>query len=138
MLIITITIILVIVCFAGAFIMKAIDEFDGYEFWYIPAAILATVLVIELVICVNAQVCKKLNEDKHLMQYEILQTQLSDEFYKTEYLDQRQKLMEDIFEYNTAVITGQFKSKTLWFNWFYPEDWDSMPLIEVPKEEETE
>lgn len=138
MLIILITLFLTIVCIACAFIMKALDEWSDYEFWYIPAAILAIVLVIEIIICVDAQVCKDLTKDRYLMRHEILQEQLSDEFYKTEYLDQRQKLMNDILEYNNEVISGRFKSKNPWFNWFYPEDWDSLPLIEFPKEEETE
>ncbi len=138
MLIILIPLILIIVCIVCAFIMKAIDGFSDYEYWYIPVLILAIVLVIEIPICVKAQVCKDLTEEKYLMRYEILQEQLSDEFYKTEYLDQRQKLMADILKYNNEVMDGRFHSKTLWLNWFYPEDWDSIPLIEFPKEDKTE
>lgn len=138
MLIILITLILIIVCLACAFIIKAIDEWSEYEWWFGFAVMLAIVLVIEIVICVNSQVCKDLTEEKYLMRYEILQEQLSDEFYKTEYLDQRQQLMKDIWGYNSEVISGRFKSKTPWLNWFYPEDWDAIPLIEFPKEEEKE
>lgn len=138
MILILITLILTIVCIVCAFIMKAIDIYSDYEFWAIPVAVLAFVLVVEIVICVHSQVCKDLTEQKYLMQYEILQEQLTNEFYKTKYLDQRQKLMEDILEYNRDVVNGRFKSKTPWLNWFYPEDWDSLPLIEFPKEEEKE
>lgn len=137
MLIILIPLILTIVCIVCAFIMKAIDEWSDYYIWYLPAAIFAIALIIEIIICVNSQVSKDLTEDKYLMRYEILQEQLSEEFYKTEYLDQRQKLMADILEYNNEVMDGRFHSKTPWLNWFYPEDWDSIPLIELPKEEET-
>jgi hypothetical protein len=42
--------------------------------------------------------------------------------------------MEDILEYNNAIMDGRFLSKTPWLNWFYPEDWDAIPLIEVKNE----
>lgn len=136
MLIFLILFILTVIFIAAGLIIR---HFDEVCYWEIPpfAAGFATfsILVFLIIGCTVGYAVKDKTVEKYLMKYEILQKQLSNEFYKTECFDQIQKLMEDIVEYNNDVVNGRFKSKTLWFNWFYPEDWDSIPLIEFPKEE---
>lgn len=139
MLIILILFILAVILIAAGFIIRRFYAWCDFDIPCFAVGIIVFCGVIFVNIgCIDSYVCKDLTEEQYLMKYEILQEQLTNEFYKTEILDQRQELMDDILEYNSDVVNGRFKSKTLWFNWFYPEDWDSIPLIEFPKEGEKE
>ena len=74
---------------------------------------------------------KELYTEKYRMEYEMLSEQYNGDYYNKFTYDGRKALMDDILGYNKKVITGRAKHNSQWIGALYPEDWDSLPLIDL-------
>ena len=74
---------------------------------------------------------KDLTVQRYLMRYETLKAQYEEGYYDRITYDGREGLMDKILDYNDTVLKGRTKHHSAWIGAFYPEDWDSLPLIEL-------
>lgn len=132
--IIILSFVIMLVFLVVAIIMRFRDEWSDWEIPICPAVFAFIIATIGTFIAWDANAYKDLTIEKYQMKYEMLTHQLNDDFYKTEFYDGRNKLMDDILNYNNDVINGRAKHKSIWIGCFYPEDWDSLPLIEFESE----
>lgn len=102
--------------------------------WEIPTFI-GIVVAIFASICVGIAVhessYKDLNTELYRQKYDALTMQLDENYYNRITFDGRQTLINDIVSYNAAVTKGRRKHDSVWIGVFYPEDWDSLPLINL-------
>lgn len=74
---------------------------------------------------------KDVTTAKYRNKYDGLKLQLDNGYYDRITYDGRKALMDDIVEYNGTVISGRAKHNSQWIGALYPEDWDSLPLIDL-------
>ena len=78
---------------------------------------------------------KDLTTKLYAQKHDALVMQYESNFYNKITYDGRKELVDQIIEYNVDVTKGQMRSHNGWFNVFYPEDWDSLQLIDLNKED---
>ena len=75
--------------------------------------------------------CAESSTTTYRIQYETLVYQLENGAYENVVEYSRKDLMNDIYNYNSHVESGRILSKNPWIGVYYPEDWDSLPLIRL-------
>lgn len=125
---------LALIFFIIAIFAWATNYYSLWEVWIalgIALAILAGALTVKA--CVNNHY-KDANTKVWMVKHDVLQEQLDKDYYNKITYDGRQQLMYDIASYNSTVLMGRAKKHSKWIGVFYPEDWDSIPLIELNEE----
>ena len=105
--------------------------------WEIPCvfgiiALIAAIIMIG--IAVNENIYKDVNIEIWQQRHDALVLQYNENFYNKITYDGRQDLMDQIIGYNKTVTLNRAKHVNIWVSAFYPEDWDSLPLIELRQE----
>lgn len=112
----------------------AMHYVDKWSFYAIFEAFSVIFLITAIIIgCVewHESVYSDVNTAKLRNKYESLKLQLDNGYYDRITYDGRKALMDDIVEYNGTVISGRAKHNSQWIGVLYPEDWDSLPLIDL-------
>lgn len=79
----------------------------------------------------HESIYKDLTMQRYRIRYETLKVQYNKGYYDRITYDGREGLMDKILKYNDTVVTSRAKHRSAWIGAFYPEDWDSLPLIEL-------
>ena len=111
------------------------SEWDEWETPIIIGIIIAIITAIFIAKAVSENVYKDLNTEVYRQKYDALTMQLDENYYNRITFDGRQSLINDIVSYNKSVIIGRRKHHSVWIGVLYPEDWDSLPLIDLKKDE---
>ena len=114
-----------------AIAMHYVNEWSDYE-WFVIFGVFFMIAAI-IIGCIAWHQCtyKDMNTERWRNQYESLKLQLDKGFYNKITYDGRKALMDDIVKYNGIVISGKAKHNSQWIGALYPEDWDSLPLIDL-------
>jgi hypothetical protein len=134
--VIILTILIALALLGLGLVLRHFDEWslwDGFVAASIFVFIAASIMIADAAF---SNVYKDVTFEEYKMKYNTLTHQLKDDYYNTDFYDGRKALINDILEYNTTVIRGRAKHNSAWIGCFYPEDWESLPLIELGSEGE--
>lgn len=108
-----------------------VNEWSDYE-WFAGFGVCFLIVAI-IISCIawHEYAYKDVNTAKWRNKYESLKIQLDNGYYDRITYDGRKALMDDIVEYNGKVILWRAKHNSQWIGALYPEDWDSLPLIDL-------
>lgn len=95
------------------------------------AAIIIVVTIFAGIFSFAAYIRQDATIAKYQIKYDILVYQLNDGAYDNVIDYNRKDLFNDIIKYNSDVMRGRINHENMWLKVFYPEDWDSLPLIEL-------
>jgi hypothetical protein len=114
-----------------AIAMRYVDEWSNYEVFNVFGVCFLIAAIIIGCIAWHESVYSDMITAKWRNKYESLKIQLDNGYYDRITYDGRKALMDDIVEYNGAVIWGRAKHNSEWIGALYQEDWDSLPLIDL-------
>lgn len=107
---------------------------DNWRDWEFPVTFgIIILVVVAILFCYSWHniVYKEVTYTNYLYTYKSLTYQLENDYYNKITYDGRKELMNDILEYNQAIITGRAKHNSFWIGCLYPTDYESLPLIEL-------
>ena len=107
-----------------------LDWTDGLGWRAIGYAILLGIMISGFC-AIHANEFKDENIQIYAQRYQTLTYQLENNFYNKITNDGRAELMESIYKYNTDVIYGRRAHNSFWIGIWYPEDYNSLSLIEL-------
>lgn len=113
-----------------AIAMHYVNEWSYYEIFAMFGVCFLIAAIIIGCVAWHESVYSDVNTAKWRNQYESLKLQLDKGYYDRITYDGRKALMDDIVKYNGTVISGRAKHNSQWIGALYPEDWDSLPLID--------
>jgi glucan phosphoethanolaminetransferase (alkaline phosphatase superfamily) len=108
--------------------------YDGEEWAFVFGTLILIAAFIMSAVAMHSYSYKDVATENYRIKYDILTRQLNENYYDTEYYDGRKGLIDDVLEYNEDVLYGRAKHNSIWIGCFYPEDWESLPLIELKGE----
>ena len=114
-----------------AIVMHSISE---WSCWEAPSVFGVVVLIIGLIvggIAWHENAYKSLNTQLYRQKHDALVMQLDNNYYNKITYDGRKALIDEVVSYNATVAKGRAKHHSVWIGALYPEDWDSLPLIEL-------
>lgn len=114
-----------------AILMHHVNEWSG---WEVPTAFGVIALCIGLTLvgaALHENAYKDINTQIYRQKHDALVMQLDKGFYNRITYDGRKALIDEIVAYNAKVTRGRAKHHSVWIGALYPEDWDSLPLIEL-------
>ena len=74
---------------------------------------------------------KDVNTAKYRQKHDALVMQIEKGYYDRITYDGRKALMDEVVAYNAEVTEGKAFCHSIWIGAMYPEDWDSLPLIDL-------
>lgn len=114
-----------------AIAMHYVNEWSDYEMFVVFGVCFLIAAITIGSIAWHEYAYKDVNTAKYRNQYDGLKLQLDNGYYDRITYDGRKALMDDIVKYNNTVIGGRAKHNSQWIGALYPEDWDSLPLIDL-------
>lgn len=102
-----------------------------WEGWIISGIFFLILTVILGIGAFNHNNFKDMYTEQIQYEYENLTHQLSNNYYNRLTYDGRKQLMDDILNYNKKILNGRAKHNNVWVGAFYPEDYESLPLIKL-------
>ena len=115
-------------------ISVAIDHISNWD----DGCIFKVFGTIALIVCIgmifvsaNINIHKEVDIQNKLLERENLVYQLQHDYYNRITYDGREELMKNILKFNQGVISHRILHDNIWVGVFYPQDWDSIPLIEL-------
>lgn len=111
--------------------MRVHSIWSDYE---APLVIGIVVLIIALIMCAIAgygYAYKDVTIERAMIKHDALEMQLNNNYYNKFTYDGRQNLVDSAINFNRDVILYRAKHRSIWIGAFYPEDWDSVPLIDL-------
>lgn len=131
---IILTILIALALLGLGLVLKHFDEWSLWDGFVATSIFVFIAAVIMIAVAVDSNAYKDVTFENYKMKYNALTHQLKDDYYDTDFYDGRKALIDDILKYNTTVIYGRAKHNSAWIGCFYPEDWESLPLIELESE----
>lgn len=133
---IILTIVIALALLGLGLVIRYFDEWAMWETHIVVSVFVFIVAFLMIGVAVDSNVYKDVTFEEYKMKYNTLTHQLKNDYYDTDFYDGRKKLIDDILKYNTTVTRGRAKHNSAWIGCFYPEDWESLPLIELENEGE--
>ena len=130
MLLIVLLVVLTLAFTVAGLCIRKHNEYSDWEVYIIVAAIILVVAIIIGCIAWHEYAFRDAKFESLMLTYNSLVTQLEGDYYNKITYDGRKALMDDIINYNIAVVRNRAKHHSRWIGALYPEDWDALPLIE--------
>ena len=111
--------------------MRAHSQWSDYE---APLIIGIVILIIALIMCAIAgcnYAYKDVTIERAMIKHDALEMQLNNNYYNKFTYDGRQDLVNTAIEFNRTIVLYRANHRIVWIKAFYPEDWDSVPLIDL-------
>jgi hypothetical protein len=130
MLIIVIMLAVMVSCIVAAYKLAYDHEVLSY-IMSIIAVLLGIALIVVGISAAIANAYKDVNTAKLRQKHDALVMQIEKGYYDRFTYDGRKALVDEIVAYNAKVTEGKALCHSIWIGAMYPEDWDSLPLIEL-------
>ena len=131
MIVILIFILITVLLLSIGICLKIKNYWANWEGWINGGIVFLIITLIISVFALGANGFKDMHTKQIYYDYSNLTYQLSNNFYNRLTYDGRKQLMDDILNYNKKVLNGRAKHNNVWVGAFYPEDYESLPLIEL-------
>ena len=129
MIIILILILITVLLLGIGICVRMKSYWNDWEGWIIGGMCFLIITVILCGVALSHNNFKDMYTEQIQYEYANLTHQLSNNYYNRLTYDGRKQLMDDILDYNKKVLNGRAKHNNVWVGAFYPEDYESLPLI---------
>lgn len=131
MILILIFVLIVVILLGIGICLKVKSYWNDWEGWICWGIGFLVVVIIISTIAIHHNSFKDMYTEQMRYEYNSLTHQLSNDYYNRLTYDGRKQLMDDILNYNQKILSGRAKHNNVWIGAFYPEDYNSLSLINL-------
>lgn len=131
MLLIIIMLVITVIAFVACYKCVEYDYSGCGCFLCVIGGLVGIALIVVGIEATIRNAYKDVDTAKYRQKHDALVMQIERGYYDRITYDGRKALMDEVVAYNAKVTEGKAFCHSIWIGAMYPEDWDSLPLIEL-------